>query len=232
MKIEPYVAQPRSIAIVEPRPDESTPVEGASARRVVLDDGGYLDENPGSRITLVLDGSDVRDVTDVRAPLSLGGFGFDGRELAAGEHVLVAVAVGPRGEAARYGSDRTPITAVRRFFVGPPASPAAGDSGPMLVCLVPRGTYNGVARSRSALLDFAVLGGQVGSNGLTLLVRIVGPRDSAEAVLSAPGPYTLRGLGNGDYRFELELANERGPLPGPWARATRTITVNLDGPAK
>jgi hypothetical protein len=231
VNIEPFVAAASTVSIVEPRPDESMPAPEASSHKVVLDDGGYLDENPGSRITLVLDGDMVRDVADVRAAPALGGLAFDGRELTLGEHTLAAVLVGPRGDAARFGPARTVAVAVRRFFVGPPQASPTRPPEPMLVCLVPRGTYNGVARARSALLDFAVIGGDVG-RGLVIRVRVSGPKGSGEATLGAPGPYALRGLDSGDYRFDLTLFRDAKPVDGPWGHASRTITVNLDGPSR
>jgi hypothetical protein len=229
--IEPYVAVARAISIVEPRADESLPVDTAHARRIVLDDGGYLDENPGSHLTLVLDGDVVRDVGDIAAPLTIGGLDASVRDPSPGEHVLVAVAVGPHGDAARFGSTRATAVAVRRFFVGPPQPPRASPA-PMLVCLVPRGTYNGPHRARSALLDFTVLGGDLEAGKLDVRVRVAGAKDTAETVLASPGPYALRGLESGDYRFEFELRRGNAPVEGPWGQTTRTITVNLDGPSR
>jgi hypothetical protein len=230
--IEPYAPTAPAISISNPRADESVPVESASSQSVVVEDAGYLDENPGARITLVLDGEFVRDMQDARAPLTLGGMDVAGRALAAGEHVLVAVATGPRGEAARFGPDRRTASAVRRFFVGASSAQASSTSGPMLVVLVPRGTYNGPSRTKAALLDFVVLGGDIAADGLSLRVRMTGPRGTSETVLTAPGPYSLRGLESGDHRLDLELRKPDRSLSGPWARSSRTITVNLDGPAR
>jgi hypothetical protein len=102
----------------------------------------------------------------------------------------------------------------------------------MLVVLVPRGTYNGPSRAKVALLDFVVVGGGIGTDGLSLRVRLTGPRGPSEAVLTVPGPYSLGGLESGDYRLDLELQKPGRTLSGPWARSSRTITVNLDGPAR
>ena len=223
MRLEPYVSSAPVMSIVEPREDETVPIEGAIARRIVLDDAGYLEENPGSRLTLVFDGDAVRDVTDVRAPLALGGLLADAREISSGSHALVAVLVGPRGDALRFGPNRRVVASVRRFFVG---SPSPHTPPPMLVFLTPRGTLNGPAGAKSALLDFVVLGESAGV--FRVNARIAGPSGTSTAVLPASGPYALRGLGNGDYRFDLELGTDRRRIEGPWAHATRTITVNLD----
>jgi hypothetical protein len=230
--IEPFVAAAHAISIVEPRPDESIPIGDAASRRIVLDDSGYLDENPGSRLTLVLDGEFVRDVSEVRSAPALGALGFDGRETAPGEHTLVVVAAGPRGDAARFGPGRTVATAVRRFFVGPALSSATTSPGPMLVCLAPRGTYNGAARARSALLDFVVIGADTPTERLRVRVRVSGPKGAGEVMLDSPGPYSLRGLVSGDYGFDLALLRDGTPLPGTWTHASRIITVNLDGPTR
>lgn len=228
----PYTSSAPAISISKPGADESLSAESAGSQSLAVDDAGYLDENPGARITLVLDGDVVRDVQDGRAPLTLSGLDPAGRALAAGEHVLVAVAAGPRGEAARFGADRRTAFAVRRFFVGAPSTQASSTSAPMLVVLVPRGTYNGASRTKTALLDFVVVGGSIGADGLSLRVRLTGPRGPSEAVLTAPGPYSLSGLESGDYRLDLELQKAGRSLPGPWARSSRTITVNLDGPSR
>jgi hypothetical protein len=230
--IEPYAPTAPAISIEKPLADGSVPVEAARSQPVVVDDAGYLDENPSARITLVLDGDVVRDVQDARAPLTLGSLDLAGRALEPGEHVLVAVAVGPRGEAARFGPDRRIASAVRRFFVGASSTQASSTSGPMLVVLVPRGTYNGPSRTKAALLDFVVLGGDIGVDGLSLSVRVAGPRGASKTVLTAPGPYSLRGLESGDHHLEIELQKPDRSPSGPWSRASRTITVNLDGPAR
>jgi hypothetical protein len=230
--IEPYAPTVPVIAIEKPLADESVPVDALRTQPVVVGDGGYLDETPGARIALVLDGAVVRDVQDVRAPLTLGSLDLAGSALDAGEHVLVAVAVGPRGEAARFGPERRAASAVRHFFVGASTARASSTSGPMLVFLAPRGTYNGPFRAKAALLDFVILGGDIGADGLSLRVRFTGPRGVSSAVLSGPGPYSLRGLESGDHRLDLELQKPAGPFSGQWARASRTITVNLDGPAR
>lgn len=231
VRIEPYAAAPRAVAIVEPREGESVSVDAAGARRVVLDDGGYIDENPGSRVTLVLDGDEFRDVVDVRAPLALGGFGTDGRGIAPGDHTLIAVLAGPRGEAERFGPERRIVTAVRHFSVGAPAAAPLDSRSPRLVLLVPRGTYNGPIHAGSALLDYAVVGTDLRDSDVLARVRIEGPTDVSEATLRGPGPYALRGLGNGDYRVHLELEKHDGSV-GSWARTSRTITVNLDAPGR
>lgn len=230
--IQPYAPTAPAISISKPRADEAVPLEAARTQPIVVDDGGYIDENPGSRIALVLDGDAVRDVQDARAPLTLGSLDLAGHGLGPGEHVLVAVAVGPRGEAARFGPDRRTASAVRRFFVGASSAQTIGTAGPMLVFLTPRGTYNGPSRAKAALLDFVILGGDVGADGLTLRVRVSGPRGASDAVLTSPGPYSLRGLDSGDHRLDLEIQKPDRPPSGPWARASRTITVNLDGPAR
>jgi len=230
--IEPYTPTAPAISISKPSADESVPVEAARTQPLLVDDVGYLDENPSARITLVLDGDVVRDMQDARAPLTLGNLDLAGRTLDAGEHVLVAVAVGPRGEAARFGPDRRTATAVRRFFVGASQAEPPRASGPMLVLLVPRGTYNGPSRAKAALLDFLILGGDIGADGLSMRVRVTGPKGASNSVLSGPGPYSVRGLDSGDYRLDLELQKPEGPLSGRWARASRIITVNLDGPAR
>jgi hypothetical protein len=228
--IQPYAPTAPTISFSKPRADESVPLDAARTQPVVLDDGGFLDENPGSRITLVLDGDVVRDLQDVRAPLTLGSLDIAGRALDPGEHVLAAVVAGPRGEAARFGPTRRVASTVRRFFVGAPAQ--APGSAPMLIFLVPRGTYNGPSRTNAALLDFVTVGGDVGVDGLSLRVRITGPRGASDAVLTGPGPYSLRGLESGDHRIDLELQKPDQSLSGRWARTSRTITVNLDGPAR
>jgi hypothetical protein len=228
--IEPFVAPVPTVAVTEPRMDESIPEPDAPGRRVVLEDGGYLAASPGARITVVLDGDGTRDVTNPNDPLTLRDLVPADRDVSLGEHVVVAVVAGPRGDVVRR-PDGTPATSVRRFWVGPAATPRVDLEQPMVVFVVPRGTYNGEAEAASALLDFVVLGGSSDPRNLTVHARIDGPRGRGSTVLlGRAGPYAVRGLESGDYAFELALYQGGAKVDGAFATATRVITVNLDAP--
>jgi hypothetical protein len=167
------------------------------------------------------------------ASIKLGELVPEDRELAAGEHLLVATAVAEDGRLVRMREPRSraPFAAVV-FWVGERGKPALELEKPFIVYRQPRGTYNGPEAADRVLLDFLVLGGSLG-DALGARVVMKGAGLSGETLLREPRAMLVRDLPSGDFAVQLALVGADGkPLAQPAAHAARTITVNRDAPLR
>ncbi len=183
-------------------------------------------------IELVLDGYRPRRLDTLDDPVVLGDLVPAGQELPAGEHVLVAIAVLADGVTVKpqQGSSRQPFGAVH-FWVGPRGKPAIDMKAPALVYSEPRGTENGVQAADNTLLDFYLLGAQLGPGKGSVAAAISGPGVHRQLVIRDWRARRISGLPSGDFRIELVLRGaDDKPVAGARARASRTITVNRDAP--
>jgi hypothetical protein len=167
------------------------------------------------------------------ASMKLGDLVPEDRELAAGEHLLVATAVAQDGRLVRTPErrSRAPFAAVV-FWVGERGKPALELEKPFIVYRQPRGTYNGPEAADGVLLDFLVLGGSLG-DALGARVVVKGAGLSGETLLREPRAMLVRDLPSGDFAVDVMLVGADGKtLAQPAAHAARTITVNRDAPLR
>ena len=214
---------PANFRIVSPAPGQLVPIQGASELEVTL-------EGPSEGMLLALEGHAFRRLQGNRA--AVGRLLLEDEEVAPGPHRLVAV----RDEGGRRS------VAATWFWVheGEPRAAEAPDEPPGagVVLLAPRGTFNGEQAADAVRIDafaLAPFGGAGGTDpvdaGVTLRARVVGPDGSATRETRGE-PLAVLGLGSGDHRVEVgRAAPADGGSPvsaGPWAVATRVITVNRE----
>jgi hypothetical protein len=183
-------------------------------------------------VDLVLDDFRPKRVKTIDPPPELGELVPEDAELRPGEHVLLAIAVRENGELVRPAKPTSlaPFALVH-FWIGERGAARISPSAPRLVYVQPRGTVNGEDAAERILLDFLPIGVELGKGKSTVVVRVRGEHGSGSTILDAWQPVHLLDVPSGDYQVELELVGPEGqPLAEPWARASRTITVNRDAP--
>lgn len=203
--------------IVEPAEGETLSEEQAASREVRFTTWGPA---PEVVYSVVLDGGRVRTVADAHAAIPFSDLLADDGGVTRGAHVIVVVACSRDGTALRDARGGTAV-AVRTFWVGEAihaGSPAA--ERPSVVHLLPRGTLNGPAARDSAVLDFVVIGAPAGLARVT----VSGVHRMSRHLLDGHPPYSIKGLSQGDYRFDIELLDRVSAVLG--TSAGHWITVN------
>jgi len=229
---EPAVSPLPHVEIKFPFAEQHVPLTKAARYRVRLQVQHWPMSGDEGGIELVLDGFRPRLIETLERPVRLGELVPADRELSAGEHVLVAIAVRGDGVTVKpgNGSSLEPYGAVH-FWVGPRGTPSIDMKAPRLVYSEPRGTYNGAHAADDVLLDFYVLGAGLGAGKGSIAATISGRGVERRIVMKDWHARRIRGLPSGDYRIELVLRGaDDKPLSGPAARAERAITVNRDAP--
>lgn len=226
--LEPSFAptQDLNLEIKFPTLGQRIPSAKASKYKVRL----QLDGAPrGSRVEVRLDDNQPR-VVDPSQPLVLSSLVDEDQELAPGEHLLFAVALGDTKQplTPRPEWSRGPVTAVR---FGIDTSEVTPSSAPVARVLSPRGTFNGEASAASARIELSVSPALGRGSAQRAKLLIKGRGVLVERELSALTPFALKGLQSGDYRVELELIAADGSVIKSFgSRDAQTITVNLDAP--
>ena len=166
----------------------------------------------GQHVHVILDNEPYRPHYDENAPVVF-------KDVAPGTHTIRMFPSRPWHESLKNPEAFAMVT----FHVGEPS----GDNKvewqePLLTYSRPKGSYSGAAAER-ILLDFWLLNATLHPNGYRVRVTV----DGESEVLSRWEPVWLDGLGSGDHTITLELLGRFGdPIPGPYNRTTRTITVN------
>ena len=222
------------IAFTAPKPNEAIAPDKAENFEVRLDvRDWYL--SPGDHVHLVLDNRPYKALEDGRTSIRLGEV-FPAEPLAEGQHTMFAfparadhVAVKPHevSQAAKKG-DAVPLGAVT-FWVGKVGKPNYKLGDPAIIYSRPKGTYNG-RETESLLLDFYLANASIG-NGRGSVQATVTPHEGTpvSAKLTSWSPMLVKNLPSGPARILLELRDKDDqPVPGPYARAEREISINRE----
>ncbi len=94
-------------------------------------------------------------------------------------------------------------------------------NAPTLIYSRPKGTYAG-NDTKNLLLDFFVLNTTLSENGDKVRATINGE----EFTITEWAPHVIKGLPLGEVTIQLELLDSAGnPIPGPFNKVTRTVTL-------
>jgi hypothetical protein len=194
----------------------------------------------GRRLRFVLDNRVTADVSELGHKVLLRD--LDPAPLAPGQHVLVALLLGPSGESVKASGKRRAPVAVTPFFVGA-RTPAPWKAGsPMLVYT---GPLAGPAPAEGVLVDFVVVNAELGES-YSVHASITGPGLKVGEAIHTWKPWRIHDARPGSYTASLELwhfAHELGessssttviakpvPVEGPWGAVTRDVDVAAPTP--
>jgi hypothetical protein len=215
------------VTILSPKPNESIPLDKAQDFEVRLEVKDWPVVEGGPHVHLVLDNKPYKPIHEAKETLRLGQIA-PLSEIVEGQHVLVAFPsdeahVSVKPDKARAGH------ALVSFWVGKPGQPSFRAGDPTLVFSRPKGTYNGDATG-SILLDFYLLNTELSEARSRVRATITPPTGEPKTVTTTSWtPFAIHNLPNGETRVRLELLDkDERPVPGPWNRTERGITVNRD----
>lgn len=193
----------------------------------------------GAKAVLMLDDYPPRSFDDPAKPIDLGELVPANRELEAGLHRLFAATQLADGTTVRHdGSNSLAPIAYVPFWLGQATDEQASElmqeaSGPQVVMLSPRGTFNGAAAADNVLVDFHVLGATLGADGVQVRAEVVVEHETYGAVWHDTRIQRIKELPSGDHTIRLSLIDAGGKVStGRHASAMRVITVNRDAPVE
>jgi hypothetical protein len=221
-----------SVVIKAPTPGQALAADKAADFQVRLDVKGWDTKPGGNHVHLILDALPYKPIYDAQAPVRLGDLLPPGQSLAEGEHVLAAFPSRPSHESVKPDKGKSPLALVS-FVVGKKGKTSFSAKAPMLVYSRPKGTYNGPRSTERLLVDFYLVNANLGDKQGSIRLTVSGPDADASKPFTIKEwrPYRLLNLRSGDYALTMELLDASGnPVPGPWNKTTRTVTVNRDAP--
>lgn len=96
-----------------------------------------------------------------------------------------------------------------------------------MVLLAPRDTLYLKPSAPEAVVDYYLLGAELGAGHGSLRVEVLGPRAAASRTVDHWVPLRISPLVSGDYRIRLTLLEERGSSQSAVSIAVGGFTVNL-----
>ena len=141
------------------------------------------------------------------------------KEIPDGVHHLVAFLSRSYHESVK--NDNSVV--VKKLEIGPNPADSLGLNmdAPTLIYSRPKGTYAG-DDTKNLMLDFFVLNTTLSEDGNKVRATINGE----EFTIAEWAPYVVKGLPMGEVTIQLELLDAEGnPIPGPFNKVTRTVTL-------
>ncbi len=215
-----------SVTVSSPRKDEVVPVDKAPDLDVRFALSAFK-LGGGNRLELVLDDRAALFVDDASRRVHLRDVDPSPAANAPGQHLLVALLLGPTGEAVKpVGKGRPPV-AVVSFFVGQRSAPAWKEGAPLLVYA---GPPPGMPPPEGLLVDFYLVNAELGNNKYSVHASVTGPDLMTGKVIESWKPWRVRGARQGSYTVRLELARYQHEL-GESGSSTTVVLVSkaVDG---
>jgi hypothetical protein len=182
----------------------------------------------GQHVHLILDGYPYKKITDAKAPVKLGELLPEGKDLAEGQHFLIAFPSRGTHESVKGKGASSFLT----FWVGKKTKDAPYDGKhPLLIYSRPKGDNNG-DMAKSLMIDF-YLHNTMLDKGEKVHFTITGGTLDAPVTgdFSAWAPKVVKGMQAGEYDVKLELMDKDGKNdPLAWNTTTRHIKVDPDKP--
>lgn len=192
----------------------------------------------GLSLVMLLDDYPPRVFRDPQKPVALAQLWPAHREIEPGLHRLFAAVQLPDGTTLeREPTGGRASFAYLPFWVGPDDEALEADAmreatGPAVILLAPRGTFNGNTAADQVLLDYQVLG-TAPDAAFKVRVEVVVDRETYTAELGPSEVRRIAGLPSGDHLVRIALLGSDGqPSNARYAAASRVITVNRDAPVE
>jgi hypothetical protein len=197
----PRPAHAPTVSISAPKKDEVVAPDKAADLEIGFSLGGFP-LGHGNRLELVLDDRAALFVDDATRRVRVRDIDSSPAATKPGQHLLVALPVGPSGESVKpSGKARAPI-AVVPFFVGQKSAPTWKEGAPLLVYA---GPPPGMPPPEGLLVDFYVVNAPLGDQRYVVHASVTGPGIMTAKVIEAWKPWRIKGARQGSYTIHLEL---------------------------
>jgi hypothetical protein len=190
-----------SVTLSSPKKDEVVPADRALDVEVQFAVSGFP-LGHGNRVELVLDNRASLLVDDASRHPRIRDIDPSPAASAPGQHLLVALLVGPSGQSVKPAGKKPAPIAVVPFFVGQRTAPAWKEGAPLIVYA---GPPPGLPPPEGLLVDFYVVNAELGNQKYAVHASVTGPGIMTGKVIEAWKPWRIRGARQGSYAIRLEL---------------------------
>jgi hypothetical protein len=227
-------------ASADPKPLPSIRVKGLTNEQSIADAAKAKDTaitldvknwelgKDGQHVHVILDGNPYKKIMDAKTPIKLGELVPEGKDIAEGQHYLIAFASRGTHESVKGKGSSTFMT----FWVGKKAKPAPYDGKKMLLVYSrPKGDNFG-DMGKSVMIDFYLVNGTL-DKGDKVRFSVNGPGldQPVTGEFTKWAPKLVKGLQAGEFEVKLELLDKDGKVSDlPWNSFTRKINVDASKP--
>jgi hypothetical protein len=219
----PRPSRAPTVSISAPRRDDVVPGDKAADLEIAFSVTGFP-LGHGNRLELVLDDRAALFVDDASRKVRLRDIDASPAATKAGQHLLVAVPVGPSGESVKPAGKGKPPIAVVAFYVGQKSTPTWKEGAPLLVYA---GPPPGMPPPEGLLVDFYVVNASLGDQKYAVHASVTGPGIMTAKVIDAWKPWRIRGARQGSYTIHLELHRYQHELGESGSSTTVVVESKL-----